>query len=119
MKLLNICNYWIPLCMSDQDQNNTDIAVIDESTPDLEEPKKYKVLLHNDDFTPMEFVVHVLESFFAMNRDKAVKVMLQIHYQGIGLCGVFSQEIAEAKVSQVNDYSKENEHPLLCTTEEE
>ena len=71
----------------------------------------------NDDFTPMEFVVHVLESFFSMDREKAVRVMLQVHTQGKGVCGVFSREIAETKVSQVNDYARENNHPLLCTME--
>ena len=74
-------------------------------------------MILNDDFTPMEFVVHVLEYFFGMDREKAVRVMLQVHTQGNGVCGVFSREIAETKVSQVNDYARENNHPLLCTME--
>jgi len=74
-------------------------------------------LLLNDDFTPMEFVVHVLEQFFGMDREKAVRVMLLVHTEGKGVCGTYSREIAETKVAQVNDYSRENQHPLLCVME--
>jgi ATP-dependent Clp protease adaptor protein ClpS len=90
---------------------------VQEAKPKLKRPPLYKVILLNDDYTPMEFVVHVLEYFFSMDREKAVRVMLQVHTQGSGVCGVFSREIAETKVSQVNDYSRENNHPLLCTME--
>lgn len=78
----------------------------------------YKVILLNDDYTPMEFVVEVLESFFAMDRAKATQVMLHVHTRGVGVCGLFTREIAETKVVQVNDYARSNQHPLLCSMEE-
>lgn len=78
----------------------------------------YKVILLNDDYTPMEFVVEVLESFFAMDRAKATRVMLHVHTRGVGVCGLFTREIAETKVVQVNDYARSNQHPLLCSMEE-
>jgi ATP-dependent Clp protease adaptor protein ClpS len=90
---------------------------LDEARPKLKKPPLYKVLLLNDDYTPMDFVVNVLETFFAMPRDKATRIMLQVHTQGKGVCGVFSREIAETKVQQVNSFSRENQHPLLCTLE--
>ncbi len=99
------------------DQLNDDGVAVQEAKPKLKRPPLYSVVLLNDDFTPMEFVVHVLEQFFSMDREKAVRVMLQVHTQGKGVCGVYSREIAETKVSQVNDYSRENNHPLLCTME--
>jgi len=77
----------------------------------------YKVLLINDDFTPMEFVVHILENFFSMDRTKATQVMLTVHTQGKGLCGIYSRDVAETKVNQVNGYSRRHQHPLLCTME--
>lgn len=77
----------------------------------------YKVLLINDDFTPMEFVVHILENFFSMDRMKATQVMLTVHTQGKGLCGIYSRDVAETKVNQVNGYSRRHQHPLLCTME--
>lgn len=94
-------------------------AVVQESDPEVERPKMYKVLLLNDDFTPMEFVVHVLESYFGMPRHKATQVMLAVHTEGKGVCGVFTREVAETKVAQVNEYSRKNQHPLLCTMEAE
>ncbi len=93
-----------------------DLAV-QEARPKLKEPPMYQVLLLNDDFTPMEFVVHVLEKFFRMDREKATRIMLHVHTQGKGLCGVFVKEIAETKVAQVNQYSRSSKHPLLCTME--
>lgn len=92
--------------------------VVQESKPELKRPPRYKVLLVNDDYTPMEFVVHVLETFFRMSREKATQVMLHVHTRGVGVCGVFTRDIAETKVAQVNDFSRENHHPLLCTMEE-
>ncbi len=80
-------------------------------------PSMYHVMLNNDDYTPMDFVVEILERFFAMELDKATQVMLQVHYEGKASCGVFSAEVAETKVAQVMVYAKENEHPLLCTME--
>ena len=81
------------------------------------QPAMYKVLLINDDYTPMDFVVHVLEQFFSMPHPRATKVMLEVHTQGKGLCGIYTHEIAETKVVQVNDYAREQEHPLLCMME--
>ena len=91
---------------------------VEEAKPKLKRPPLYKVVLLNDDFTPMEFVVHVLEVFFGMGREKATEVMLHVHTRGKGVCGVFTYEIAETKVAQVNDYARSNHHPLLCTMEE-
>ena len=78
----------------------------------------FKVLLLNDDYTPMEFVVQVLETFFALSRDKATQIMLHVHTRGVGVCGVFTRDIAETKVAQVNDYARNHQHPLMCTMEE-
>ena len=91
---------------------------LEESRPDVELPPMYRVVLLNDDYTPMEFVVHVLEHFFGMDREKATQVMLHVHTRGMGVCGVFSKDVAESKVAQVNDHSRANQHPLLCTLEE-
>ena len=91
---------------------------LEESRPDVELPPMYRVVLLNDDYTPMEFVVEVLEFFFQMDRSKATQVMLHVHTRGRGVCGVFTRDIAETKVAQVNDYSRSNQHPLLCTLEE-
>ncbi len=94
-----------------------DGLVLEEAKPKLKKPPLYKVVLLNDDYTPMDFVVSVLEMFFNLPREKATRIMLQVHTQGKGVCGVFSKEIAETKVHQVNTYSRENQHPLLCTLE--
>lgn len=91
---------------------------VQEAKPKLRKPPLYKVLLLNDDYTPMEFVVQVLETFFRMSREKATQVMLHVHTRGVGVCGVFIRDIAETKVSQVNDYSRSHQHPLMCTMEE-
>ncbi|MBK1716763.1 ATP-dependent Clp protease adapter ClpS [Thiocystis violacea] len=91
---------------------------VQEARPKLRRPPLYKVLLLNDDYTPMEFVVLVLEIFFGMNREKATQVMLHVHTRGVGVCGVFTKDIAETKVGQVNDYARGNQHPLICTMEE-
>lgn len=95
-----------------------DGVALQEAKPKLKQPALYKVILLNDDYTPMEFVVQVLETFFGMSREQAVQVMLHVHTRGIGVCGVYSREIAETKVAQVNDFSQSNQHPLLCTLEE-
>jgi len=91
---------------------------VQEVKPALKKPPLYKVLLLNDDYTPMEFVVQVLETFFRMSREKATQIMLHVHTRGVGVCGVFTRDIAETKVSQVNDYSRRHQHPLMCTMEE-
>lgn len=99
------------------DGDGHDLAV-KEARPKLKKPPLYRVLLLNDDFTPMEFVVEVLESIFGMQRNTATQVMLEVHTKGKGVCGVFSYEIAETKVAQVNSISQQQQHPLLCTMEE-
>jgi len=91
---------------------------LQESKPELKRPPRYKVLLLNDDYTPMEFVVAVLETFFRMDRERATRIMLHVHTRGVGVCGVYTRDIAETKVSQVNDYSRNYQHPLMCTMEE-
>ena len=103
---------------TDTERNpNFDLAV-EEAKPEIKEPPLYRVVLLNDDYTPMEFVVLVLEIFFGMNREKATQVMLHVHTRGVGVCGVFTKDIAETKVAQVNDYARTNQHPLMCTMEE-
>ncbi|WP_405234689.1 ATP-dependent Clp protease adapter ClpS [Lentisalinibacter salinarum] len=98
-------------------QDNTGLAV-EESRPKLKRPPLYRVVLINDDFTPMEFVVEVLERVFGMDRPKATRIMLEVHTRGKGVCGVYTYEIAETKVAQVNGYAQQHQHPLLCTMEE-
>jgi ATP-dependent Clp protease adaptor protein ClpS len=106
--------------MSTQDPNERQESgpSVEEARPKLKRPPMFKVLLLNDDYTPMEFVVQVLETFFAMPRDKATQVMLHVHTRGVGVCGVFTRDIAETKVSQVTEYSRNHQHPLMCTMEE-
>jgi ATP-dependent Clp protease adaptor protein ClpS len=87
--------------------------------PETKKPSLYRVLLLNDDYTPMEFVVFVLERFFQKNREEASQIMLHVHQHGVGLCGVFTYEVAETKVAQVLDLARRNEHPLQCTMEKE
>ncbi len=91
--------------------------VVEADKPKLEEPSLYRVMLLNDDYTPMEFVVDVLQKIFSMDRQQATRVMLEVHTKGEGVCGVFTYEIAETKVAQVNSFSRQHEHPLLCTME--
>lgn len=97
--------------------NDHDLAV-QPAQPQLKKPPLYKVILLNDDFTPMGFVIDILMQFFGMPEDLATKVMLQIHTQGVGVCGTFSKDVAETKVFIVNEYSREHQHPLLCSMEE-
>jgi len=96
-----------------------DTAVITKTKPKTQRPPLYKVLLLNDDYTPMEFVVHVLERFFGINHAQAVEIMLTVHKKGVAVVGVFSYEIAETKVAQVMDFARRNQHPLQCTMEKE
>ena len=105
--------------MSDKEYLDDDHGLATaEARPKLKRPPMYKVVLLNDDYTPMEFVVDVLTRFFQMNQEKATRIMLHVHTQGKGVCGVFTRDIAETKVYQVNEYSREHQHPLLCTMEE-
>jgi len=94
-----------------------DDVAVEEAKPKVKRPPLYKVILLNDDYTPMDFVVHILEIFFGMNQEAATHIMLEIHVQGKGICGTFTREIAETKVAQVNEYARENQHPLLCMME--
>ena len=104
----------------DHDSNigpNTGVVV--KARPKTRKPAMYKVLMLNDDYTPMEFVVHVLERFFQKNRDEATRIMLHVHKRGVGVCGVFTYEVAETKVTQVMDLARQNQHPLQCTIEKD
>jgi ATP-dependent Clp protease adaptor protein ClpS len=104
--------------MSDDPRHDQETGVaLQEAKPKVKKPPLYKVVMLNDDYTPMEFVVHVLEQFFSLNRPTATRIMLEVHTKGKGICGVFTHEIAETKVSQVNVYARDNQHPLLCTLE--
>lgn len=87
------------------------------SRPEVAPPPLYSVLLLNDDYTPMDFVVAVLQQFFSLDLEQATQVMLHVHTRGRGVCGVFTREVAESKVAQVNEFSRMNQHPLLCTME--
>jgi ATP-dependent Clp protease adaptor protein ClpS len=101
-----------------QDEEQRSGLLVEEAKPRIKRPPLYKVVLLNDDYTPMEFVVEILQSFFYMDRSKATQVMLHVHTRGKGVCGVFTYEIAETKAALVNDYSRKHQHPLLCTLEE-
>jgi ATP-dependent Clp protease adaptor protein ClpS len=92
-------------------------GVVTRTRPRTKQPSNYKVLMLNDDYTPMEFVVLALQRFFSMSIEDATRVMLQVHQTGVGMCGVFTYEVAETKVSQVIDFARENQHPLQCTLE--
>jgi ATP-dependent Clp protease adaptor protein ClpS len=99
------------------DDNRTGLAT--KTRPKTKKPSLYKVLLLNDDYTPMEFVIHVLEKYFSKGREDATRIMLHVHQKGVGICGVFPYEVAETKVTQVMDFSRQNGHPLQCTMEKE
>ena len=96
-----------------------DTSLLTKSKPKTERPPLYKVMLLNDDFTPMEFVIHVLERFFGLNHAQAFEVMLTVHKKGLAVVGVFSFEVAETKVAQVMDFARRHQHPLQCTMEKE
>ena len=100
-------------------EQEEDTGLMLKTRPKTKKPAMYKVLLLNDDFTPMEFVVHVLEKFFNKNRQEATDIMLHVHRRGVGICGVFTHEVAETKVAQVMDFARANEQPLQCTMEKE
>ncbi len=107
--------------MSDRDKfdGGSQTGVVTKTAPKTKKPPLYKVLLLNDDFTPMEFVVYVLERFFHKNRQEATTIMLHVHRRGVGVCGIFTYEVAETKVNQVVDHARQNQHPLQCTMEKE
>ena len=107
--------------MSERDgregRGRTEVGVVTKTRPKTQKPPMYKVLLLNDVYTPMEFVVHVLERFFNKPREEATRIMLHVHQKGVGICGVFTYEIAETKVTQVTDFARQHQHPLQCTME--
>ncbi len=109
--------------MSDNGKRNGEegpgTGVIVKSKPKTKKPAMYKVLMLNDDYTPMEFVVHILERFFSKNRQEATRIMLHVHRRGVGICGVYTYEVAETKVTQVMDFARQHQHPLQCTLEKD
>ncbi len=108
--------------MSDREENDDqgrESGVVTRTRAKTQKPSMYRVLLLNDDYTPMEFVVYVLERFFNKSREEATNIMLHVHQHGVGVCGVFTYEVAETKVAQVLDLARRNEHPLQCTMEKE
>ncbi len=105
--------------MGNTDEHRGDDGLaLEEAKPKLKKPSMYRVFLLNDDFTPMEFVVTLLEKLFGMDREKATRIMLQVHSQGKGICGIYTYEIAETKVAQVSEYAQRHQHPLMCSMEE-
>jgi ATP-dependent Clp protease adaptor protein ClpS len=104
--------------MAEEQHKVSHELAIEEARPKLKRPPLFRVVLLNDDYTPMEFVVEVLEKVFGMDRTKATRIMLEVHTRGRGVCGVYTYEIAETKVAQVNAYARQHQHPLLCTMEE-
>jgi ATP-dependent Clp protease adaptor protein ClpS len=101
------------------DGNGGGVGVVTSTKPKLQKPSMYRVLLLNDDYTPMEFVVYVLEQIFNKSREDATQIMLHVHQNGVGVCGVFTYEVAETKVAQVVDSARRNQHPLQCTMEKD
>lgn len=104
--------------MSDPHEQQDRGTALEEARPEVKRPPLFRVVLLNDDYTPMEFVVEVLELIFSMDRPKATRVMLEVHTRGKGVCGVYTYEIAETKVAQVSAFAQQHQHPLLCTLEE-
>ena len=102
-----------------KDDDDGDVSLATKTRTRTQRPPLYKVLLLNDDYTPMEFVVHVLERFFGLNHAQSVEIMLTVHKKGVAVVGVFAYEIAETKVTQVMDFARQNQHPLQCTMEKE
>lgn len=104
--------------MSNYNHSNPQHQLDNDTELELRPPSMYQVVLNNDDYTPMDFVIEVLMRFFRLNQESATRVMLQVHEEGRGVCGVYSAEIAETKVVQVNQYARDHEHPLLCSMEQ-
>ena len=101
------------------EHEDDDNLAVQTGKPELKPPPRYQVVMLNDDYTPMDFVVHVLENFFTLDREAATRVMLRVHTEGRAVCGVYSRDIAETKAAQVNEYSRECQHPLMCQIERE
>ena len=96
-----------------------EVGIATKSRPKTKKPEMYKVLMLNDDYTPMQFVVHVLERYFGKTSDESTQIMLHVHQRGVGVCGVFTHELAETKATQVMDLARQNDHPLQCTIEKD
>ena len=109
----------MPKSRPDENGGGLGAAFVTETRPKLKKPSLYRVLILNDDYTPMEFVVYVLERFFGKSRDDATRIMLLVHQNGVGVCGVFTYEVAETKVAQVIETSRRHQHPLQCTMEKD
>jgi ATP-dependent Clp protease adaptor protein ClpS len=105
--------------MSDKREDGPSVGTIVKAKPKTKKPAMYKVLMLNDDYTPMEFVVHILERFFSKNRQEATRIMMHVHRRGVGVCGVYTYEVAETKVTQVMDFARQHQHPLQCTLEKD
>jgi ATP-dependent Clp protease adaptor protein ClpS len=116
LPLIRECLIRAGLNNADEEGGDGGLAVQAEK-PKLKRPPLYKVIMLNDDYTPMEFVVETLETFFSMDREKATRVMLVVHTEGKATCGIYSRDVAETKAAQVNQYARDNEHPLLCEIE--
>lgn len=101
-----------------QSDYQTDVRINEQVEHALQTPSMYKVILNNDDFTPMDFVIQVLKKYFSFDEKQATQIMLDVHFNGKGICGVYTAEVAETKAAQVNIYAREHEYPLLCTIEE-
>ncbi len=119
--LLYFARMLILMAQDDDDKNGgrPGVGLATRTRPKTKKPSLYKVLLLNDDYTPMEFVVHVLKAFFQMDTDQATRVMIHVHQKGVGVCGIFTYEVAETKVTQVMDFAQKNQHPLQCTLEKD
>ena len=98
-------------------RDGTGTGIVTKTRPKTKKPSMYRVLLLNDDYTPMEFVVHILERFFSKTREEATRIMLHVHRRGVGICGVYTYEVAETKVTQVMDFARKHQHPLQCVME--
>ena len=116
---------FVPLRASDEGGDGEDgdgqsgAGLLTRTKPKTKKPSMYKVLMLNDDYTPMEFVVYVLEQYFSKSREEATQIMLHVHRRGVGICGVYTYDIAETKVNQVMDLARKEQHPLQCTLEKE
>ncbi len=118
--IVSIRDQWpavVRVVASKPDSDSDSGTAVQDAKPALKKPPLFKVVLLNDDYTPMEFVVEVLETFFSMNREQATQVMLTVHTRGKGVCGIYTRDIAETKAAQVNQYAREHQHPLLCEIE--
>ena len=116
-KQLNF-HHRLPLLMSgDDDIEHEGDTLVQESEPELKQPSMYQVIMLNDDYTPMEFVVELIEEFFYKSRDVATRIMLKVHTEGKGVCGVYTQDVAETKVALVNQHAQDSQHPLMCQAE--